>query len=83
MTTARAKGLAEWVVILRHALTNALIPVVTIFGLQFGQQLAGTVVVETVFARPGLDRLIIDDILNKDFPMVQASSWWLPSATWW
>src|SRR5712691_5531555 len=71
VTTARAKGLAEWVVILRHALTNALIPVVTIFGLQFGQQLTGTVVVETVFARPGLDRLIIDDILNKDFPMVQ------------
>jgi len=71
VTTARAKGLAEWAVILRHALKNALIPVVTIFGLQFGQLLAGTVVVETVFARPGLGRLIIDGILNKDFPMVQ------------
>jgi ABC-type dipeptide/oligopeptide/nickel transport system permease component len=71
VTTARAKGLAEWAVIVRHALTNALIPVVTIFGLQFGQLLAGTFVVETVFARPGLGRLIIDGILNKDFPMVQ------------
>lgn len=71
VTTARAKGLAEWIVIVRHALKNALIPVVTIFGLQFGQLLAGTFVVETVFARPGLGRLIIDGILNKDFPMVQ------------
>jgi peptide/nickel transport system permease protein/oligopeptide transport system permease protein len=71
VTTARAKGLAEWAVIVRHALANALIPVVTIFGLQFGQLLAGTFVVETVFARPGLGRLIIDGILNKDFPMVQ------------
>jgi ABC-type dipeptide/oligopeptide/nickel transport system permease component len=71
VTTARAKGLAEWAVLLRHALKNALIPVVTIFGLQFGQLLAGAVVVETVFARPGLGRLIVDGILNKDFPMVQ------------
>jgi len=71
VTTARAKGLAEWAVIIRHALKNALIPVVTIFGLQFGQLLGGTFVVETVFARPGLGRLIIDGILNKDFPMVQ------------
>ena len=71
VTTARAKGLNEWLVLLRHALKNALIPVVTIFGLQFGQLLAGTVVVETVFARPGLGRLIIDGILNKDFPIVQ------------
>jgi peptide/nickel transport system permease protein len=71
VTTARAKGLNDWLVILRHALKNALIPVVTIFGLQFGQLLAGTVVVETVFARPGIGRLIIDGILNKDFPVVQ------------
>ena len=71
VTTARAKGLREWTVIVRHALKNALIPVVTIFGLQFGQLLAGTVVVETVFARPGLGRLIVDGILNKDFPVVQ------------
>ncbi|HYW88020.1 MAG TPA: nickel ABC transporter permease [Chloroflexota bacterium] len=71
VTTARAKGLLEWVVIARHALKNALIPVITIFGLQFGQLLAGTFVVETVFARPGLGRLIIDGILNKDLPIVQ------------
>jgi ABC-type dipeptide/oligopeptide/nickel transport system permease component len=71
VTTARAKGLKERAVIVRHALKNALIPVVTIFGLQFGQLLAGTFVVETVFARPGLGRLVIDAILNKDLPVVQ------------
>ena len=71
MTTARAKGLRESRVIIRHALKNALIPVVTIFGLQFGQLLAGTVVIETVFGRPGIGRLIVDAILNKDFPLVQ------------
>lgn len=71
ITTARAKGLRELLVILRHGLKNALIPVVTIFGLQFGNLLAGTVVVETVFARPGIGRLIVDAILAKDFPVVQ------------
>ncbi len=71
MTTARAKGLREARVVLRHGLKNALIPVVTIFGLQFGNLLAGTVVIETVFARPGLGRLIVSAILAKDFPMVQ------------
>ena len=71
MTTARAKGLNETVVVLRHGLKNALIPVVTIFGLQFGSLLAGAVVVETVFARPGIGRLIVNSILAKDFPMVQ------------
>jgi peptide/nickel transport system permease protein len=71
VTTARAKGLREFAVIGRHALKNALIPVVTIFGLQFGQLLAGTVVIETVFSRPGVGRLIVDAILNKDFPVIQ------------
>jgi peptide/nickel transport system permease protein len=71
MTTARAKGLNEFTVVLRHGLKNALIPVVTIFGLQFGSLLAGAVVVETVFARPGIGRLIVNSILAKDFPMVQ------------
>lgn len=71
MTTARAKGLREVSVVVRHGLKNALIPVVTIFGLQFGNLLAGTVVVETVFARPGIGRLIVSSILAKDFPMVQ------------
>ncbi|HET8629540.1 MAG TPA: nickel ABC transporter permease [Thermomicrobiales bacterium] len=71
ITTARAKGLREYRVLVRHALKNALIPVVTIFGLQFGQLLAGTVVIETVFGRPGIGRLIVDAILAKDFPLVQ------------
>ena len=71
VTTARAKGVREFWVIVRHALKNALIPMVTVFGLQFGQLLAGTVVIETVFSRPGIGRLIVDGILNKDFPMVQ------------
>ena len=71
MTTARAKGLAGSSVVLRHGLANALIPIVTIFGLQAGQLLAGTVIIETVFGRPGVGRLLINAILNKDFPLVQ------------
>jgi ABC-type dipeptide/oligopeptide/nickel transport system permease component len=71
--TARAKGLAWWSVVVRHALKNALIPVVTIFGLQFGNLLAGAVIVETVFSRPGLGRLIVGGILSKDFPLVQGT----------
>jgi ABC-type dipeptide/oligopeptide/nickel transport system permease component len=71
VVTARAKGLNEFVVIFRHAFKNAVIPVITIFGLQFGQLLAGTVVIETVFSRPGIGRLIVGGILNKDFPLVQ------------
>ena len=71
IVTARAKGLRGSVVVLRHALRNALIPTVTILGLQFGQLLAGTVVIETVFGRPGVGRLIVSAILEKDFPLVQ------------
>jgi len=71
--TARAKGLAWWGVVVRHALKNALIPIITIFGLQFGNLLAGAVIVETVFSRPGLGRLIVGGILAKDFPLVQGS----------
>ena len=69
--TARAKGLTGRTVILRHALRNALIPVVTIVGLQFGALLGGAVVVETVFARQGIGRMAVDAILSKDFPVVQ------------
>jgi ABC-type dipeptide/oligopeptide/nickel transport system permease component len=69
--TARAKGLAEQFVIIRHALRNALIPVVTIVGLQFGNLLGGAVVIETVFARQGIGRLAITAILAKDFPLIQ------------
>ena len=71
--TARAKGLGGFAVVVRHALRNALIPVVTVFGLQFGNLLGGAVIVETVFSRPGLGRLIVGAILSKDFPLVQGT----------
>ena len=69
--TGRAKGLAETTVLWRHGLKNALIPVVTMIGLQFGGMLAGAVVTETVFSRPGLGRLVVSAILSKDYPLVQ------------
>lgn len=71
--TARAKGLAERLVVGRHALRNALIPVVTVLGIQFGRLLGGAVVTEAVFAYPGLGRLIVTSILNRDYPVVQAT----------
>jgi ABC-type dipeptide/oligopeptide/nickel transport system permease component len=71
VTTARAKGLGEQIVLLRHALRNALIPVITVAGLQFGFLLGGTVVTETVFARQGLGRVAVDAIIYKDLPVVQ------------
>lgn len=73
VTTARAKGLFEWHVVLRHAFRNAMIPTVTMVGLQFGQLLSGAVIVETVFARQGIGRLAVDAILRKDFPLVQGT----------
>ncbi len=69
--TAWAKGLPKRIVYLRHALRNALIPVLTMLGLQFGAMLAGAVVTETVFSRPGLGRLVVSAILWKDYPLVQ------------
>ncbi|MBI4279510.1 MAG: ABC transporter permease [Armatimonadetes bacterium] len=69
--TARAKGLVERRVVYHHALRNALIPTVTIVGLQFGTLLAGAVITEAVFAWPGLGRLVVQSILNRDFPVVQ------------
>jgi peptide/nickel transport system permease protein/oligopeptide transport system permease protein len=71
--TARAKGLRERVVVLRHALRNALIPVITVIGLQFGGMLSGAVVTETVFSRPGLGTLIVKAILWHDYPLVQGA----------
>ncbi|MDI3341217.1 MAG: ABC transporter permease [Sphaerobacter sp.] len=68
--TARSKGLAERVVIMRHALKNALIPVVTVLGLEFGTLLGGAVITETVFAWPGVGRLVINAIQQRDFPVV-------------
>jgi peptide/nickel transport system permease protein len=69
--TARAKGLNERAVVYRHALRNALIPVVTVIGLQFGALLAGTIVTETIFAWPGIGRLTISAISNRDYALVQ------------
>lgn len=69
--TARAKGLRESVVVVRHALVNALIPVVTVVGLQFGQLLAGAFIIEVVFNRPGIGRLLVDGVLSRDYPIVQ------------
>ena len=71
--TARAKGLREYAVILRHALKNSLIPVVTIVGLEFGALLGGAVVTETVFAWPGVGGMVIKAIGQKDFPVVVGS----------
>lgn len=73
MMSAKAKGLATATVILRHGLKNALIPVVTIVGLQFGTLLGGAVVIETVFARRGIGRMAIDAVLAKDFPVIQGT----------
>lgn len=70
--TATAKGLRQRRVILRHALKNALIPTITVLGIQFGQLLSGAVITETIFARRGIGNLYVQSILNKDFPTVQA-----------
>ncbi len=72
--TAKAKGLSDRVVIFKHALRNAMLPVVTIVGLQFGYLLGGAVVVESVFSWPGLARLIINAVSQRDFPIVQAGT---------
>ena len=70
--TARAKGVSEWIVIWHHALVNAALPLVTVAGLQFGLLLGGAIITETVFAVPGLGRLIVGAIRQLDFPIVQA-----------
>jgi ABC-type dipeptide/oligopeptide/nickel transport system permease component len=69
--TARAKGLSTRVVLLRHALRNALIPIITILGLQFGTLLAGTIVTETIFSWPGIGRLTVMAISSRDYPLLQ------------
>jgi peptide/nickel transport system permease protein len=78
--TARAKGLGERIVLVRHALKNMAIPVVTIVGLDIGQLLGGAVVTETVFAWPGIGRLAIDSILNRDFPVLEADVFFIAVA---
>lgn len=71
IVTARAKGLVERRVIIRHAMRNAAIPVLTIVGLQFGGLLAGAVIVETVFSRPGIGRMLVNSLQSRDFPVAQ------------
>jgi peptide/nickel transport system permease protein len=69
--TARAKGLAQWAVVIRHALRNGLIPVVTILGLQMGALMGGAVVTEQIFVLPGFGRLIVEAVFTRDYPVVQ------------
>ena len=69
--TARSKGLPETKTVLRHALKNAIIPVLTVIGLQIGILLSGAVITESVFAWPGIGKLIVDAIFSRDFPVVQ------------
>lgn len=71
--TARAKGLSERLVVGKHALKNALIPLVTVIGMEFGFLLGGAVIIESVFAWPGVGRLIVQAILDRDYPVVQAA----------
>jgi ABC-type dipeptide/oligopeptide/nickel transport system permease component len=73
VTTARAKGLKEHAVLIRHAVRNALIPLVTLIGLEFGALLGGAVITETIFAWPGVGRMTIQAIQGRDIPLVQAS----------
>ncbi|HPO57730.1 MAG TPA: ABC transporter permease, partial [Anaerolineaceae bacterium] len=73
VTTARAKGVKEQLVVLKHAFKNALIPIVTIVGMEFGFLLSGDIVIENIFAWPGIGRLVVFAINQKDFNVVQAS----------
>jgi peptide/nickel transport system permease protein len=69
--TARAKGQKESVIIWKHALGNALIPIITVVGIQFGHLLGGAILTESVFSVPGLGRLMVDGIKSRDYPVVQ------------
>ncbi|MEA5386337.1 ABC transporter permease [Haloarculaceae archaeon H-GB11] len=79
--TARSKGLRERIVVYKHALRNALIPVITVVGLQLGYVLNGAVVVEIVFQRPGLGKLLVDAVFARDYPIVQGSCCWSASCS--
>ena len=72
MRTARAKGLTETIVVIKHGLRNAMIPVITMMGLQFGFLLGGSIVVEVVFNWPGMGRLLVDAVEMRDYPIIQA-----------
>ena len=70
--TARAKGLPESLVIFKHTLRNALVPIITVIGVQFGRLLGGTVIVEYIFSWPGVGSLVVEAIYSRDYPLVQA-----------
>ena len=72
MRTARSKGLSEQVVVVRHGLKNAFLPVITVSGYEFGRLLAGTVVIENIFLIPGMGQLLITSVFNRDYTTVQA-----------
>ena len=71
--TARAKGLSEWIVTIKHALRNALIPVITVVGLDFGAYLTGSILTETIFSWPGIGRYVVNAISRRDLPAIQGS----------
>jgi ABC-type dipeptide/oligopeptide/nickel transport system permease component len=72
MRTARAKGLAERIVLVRHGLKNAILPILTISGWQFGRLFGGTVIIESIFRVPGIGGLLIETVFQRDFPTIQA-----------
>lgn len=80
LTVARAKGLAPRVVVLRHAVRNALVPVITVVGIQTGYLLGGTVIVEQIFAVPGIGRLALDAVSQRDYPVVQGTTLFIAAA---
>ena len=71
--TSKSRGISRWVIVTRHAFKNALIPVLTMVGLRFGGLLAGSMLVETVFSVPGIGRLMVDGVLDRDYPVVQGT----------
>jgi peptide/nickel transport system permease protein len=80
LTVARAKGLSNRAVVMRHAVRNALVPVITVVGIQTGYLLGGTVIVEQIFAIPGIGRLALDAVLKRDYPMVQGTTLFIAAA---
>jgi len=80
LTVARAKGLAPRVVVLSHAVRNALVPVITVVGIQTGYLLGGTVIVEQIFAVPGIGRLALDAVSQRDYPLVQGTTLFIAAA---
>jgi peptide/nickel transport system permease protein len=80
LTVARAKGLSNRAVVMRHAVRNALVPVITVVGIQTGYLLGGTVIVEQIFSIPGIGRLALDAVLKRDYPMVQGTTLFIAAA---